>query len=358
MNNGGQNDNSNDFVLYIFLGLAVLVGGWFLFGQQVATGYMWVKRAEYYLLKALFVPVIFSGPWEARVVPIEDLLFRRTNNPWAFGDMMKMGKGIGFFSVYFYVFALGAWGYRVVAKNPNKKFTRSHSMKTLVQSEQKLWPAIAPVAKLDLIKKDIDKGPWAMSRKPYDFARYYKLLDEGNKLNRDRAEKLFAMQLGKLWEGPAKLPPYALALFVCFAAQACGDIDQAKEGLDRLSVAMADGKEDYEWVGAMLAKYEKNEQVKKVLKSHAYVYTVMAGMLKAARDYGVMQSPQFIWLRPKNRLMWYTLNGVGRRVAFAEVGGIYAHLIAEEVAGHPIERPYVVKAVDGLERALLEVKMD
>ena len=197
-----------------------------------------------------------------------------------------------------------------------------------------------------------------MSRKPYEFARYYKLLDEGNKLNRDRAEKLFAMQLGKLWEGSSKLPSYARALFACFAAQACGGIEDAKKGIDRLNISIADKKEDYSWVGEMLEKYENDERVQTVIQSHAYAYTVMAGMLKAAREYGVMQSPLFIWLRPKNRSLWYILNGVGRRVAFAEVAGIYAHLIAEEIAGHPIERPYVVKAVDGLERALLEVKME
>jgi intracellular multiplication protein IcmP len=249
-------------------------------------------------------------------------------------------------------------GRRVLSKNPFQKFRRSHSMKTLVQSEQRLWPAISPVAKLELIPQDIDKGPWAMSRKPLDFARSYKLLDEGNKLNRDRSEKLFAMQLGKLWEGSGKLPAYARALFACFASQACGDIESAKLGLDKLSLAMADGREDYSWVPELLAKYEKSEKVQSVVKRHAYVYTVMASMLKAAREFGVMQSPQFIWLRPKNRQLWYILNGVGRRVAFAEIAGIYAHWIAEEVAEHPIERPYVVKAVDGLERALLEVKID
>lgn len=357
-NGGGQNDNSNDFFIYMLLAVVVLVGGWYFFGQRLGVVYLWIKTGEYYLLKGTLVHLIFENAWATHVAPIEYILKRDIKGPLTLEMLNAAGRGVGYFSRYYYILLLAYLTWHVVSKNPTQKFRRIHSMKTLVLSESRLWPAIAPVSKLDLIKQDIAKGPWAMSRKPYEFARYYKLLDEGNKLNRDRAEKLFAMQLGKLWEGSSKLPSYARALFACFAAQACGGIEDAKKGIDRLNISIADKKEDYSWVGEMLEKYEKDERVQTVIRSHAYAYTVMAGMLKAAREYGVMQSPLFIWLRPKNRSLWYILNGVGRRVAFAEVAGIYAHLIAEEIAGHPIERPYVVKAVDGLERALLEVKME
>lgn len=352
-----QNDNSNDGLLYGVFIIAALAGVWFFFGQQISVGYLFTKKMEYWVLRGSFIRELFPALWDLHVGPAEALLEAKKAK-YSVGELNVVGSGIGYFSRFYYGVAFIFIGRRVLAKNPLQKFRRIHSMKTLVQSEQRLWPAIAPVAGLDLIPQDIDKGPWAMSRKPLDFARYYKLLDEGNKLNRDRSEKLFAMQLGKLWEGTEKLPAYARALFACFASQACGDIDSAKQGLDKLSITMAQGRDDFSWVPALLAKYERSDKVQQVVKKHAYVYTVMASMLKAAREFGVMQSPQFIWLRPKNRQLWYILNGVGRRVAFAEIGGIYAHWIAEEVAEHPIERPYVVKAVDGLERALLEVKID
>jgi intracellular multiplication protein IcmP len=354
----GQQENSNDGLLLMGMLLAALVAIWYFFGQYLATGYIFTKRAEYYALKLILVDKIFAGAWASHVGAIEPLLFGHFKTKPSLKELGAIGSGVGFFSRWIYAAGLAYVTYRVLQKNPMQKFKRTHSMASLVASEQKLWPAIAPVQRLNLIKEDIDKGPWMMSRKPLDFTRFYRLLDEGNKLNRERAEKLFAMQLGKLWEGTDKLPPYAQALFTCFAAQACGDLDVAKIGLDKLSIAMADKKEDYGWVAPLLAKYEKQDVVQNVMKKHAYVYTVMASMLKAARGFGVLQSPEFIWLRPKNRQLWYILNGVGRRVSFAEVGGIYAHWIAEEVAEHPIERPYVVKAVDALERALLEVKFD
>lgn len=354
----GQQENTNDGMLLLCLLVGATLLLWFFFGQQLSAAYLFVKKMEYYAMKGAMVDRIFADAWALRIDPIKPLLFGETKGPTTFAQIKFAGNQVGFFSRWFYMVVLAFFGIRILLKNPMQKFKRTHNMLTLAQSEQKLWPAIAPVVKLNLIKMDIERGPWAMSKKPLDFVRYFKLLDEGNKLNRERAEKLFAMQLGKLWEGPERLPMYAKALFVCFAAQACGDIEDAKVGLDRLSIAMANDKEDYGWVAGMLAKYEKEPRIQQVLKGHAYVYTVMASMLKASREFGVLQSPQFIWLRPKNRQLWYILNGVGRRVAFAEVGGIYAHWIAEEVAEHPIERPYVVKAVDALERALLEVKFD
>lgn len=355
---GGANESTNDGLIVLIAAAAVIGVLWYFWGTQISWGYVLTKKVEYYWLKITLMDKLFPETWALKVGPYEAALAGEAPIPRKAGQLAALGAGVGFFFRWHMVLAMSYAGYLVLKRNPLQKFRRAHSMKTLVESEQQLWPAIAPVANLNLIKESVDKGPWAMSRKPLDFARYYKLLDEGNKLNRDRAEKLFAVQLGKLWEGSGKLPPYARALFAAFAAQACGDLEAAKDGLNKLSMSMAAKQPDYSWVNDLLKKYEKNDAVQSVVKRHAYVYTVMASMLKQARGFGVLASSQFIWLRPLNRQLWYTLNGVGRRVAFAEVAGIYAHWIAEDVAEHPIERPYVIKAVDGLERALLEVKFD
>ena len=226
----GQNENTNDGMMYALFFIVFLGAIWFFFGHQLSIAYLYSKRAEYYLLKVTLIDKLFPAAWELRVTPIEPLVLGLTNEPITLGKLGAVGSGIGFFSRWYYAVGFCFVGYKVLLKNPLQKFRRMHNMKSLVDSEQRMWPAIAPVAGLDLINQDIDKGPWSMSRKPLDFARYYKLLDEGNKLNRDRSEKLFAMQLGKLWEGSSKLPPYARALFACFAAQTCGDIRGPKKG--------------------------------------------------------------------------------------------------------------------------------
>lgn len=355
--NSQEKDATNELLLMLIFIVGLIFVLWHFFSPQIITGYLWTKKAEYFILKYTGVPWLFPETWALKVGPSEAYL-NGTEKITTAAQMRAMGGGLGYFFKFYIAALVGGLGVAVLRKNPLQRFRRRHDMKSLAESESRLWPAIAPVVKLNLVKEPIDKGEWAMSKKPLDFARHYKLLDEGNKLNRDRAEKLFAAQLGKLWEGPERLPPYVRALFATFAAQACGDLEGAKDGLDKLSMGMAEGKPDYSWVAPLLKKHFESEKVQKVVKRHAYVYTIMASLLKSAREFGVLASAQFIWLRPKNRPMWYILNGVGRRVSFAEVGGIYAHWLAEEVAEHPIERPYVVKAVDGLEKALLEVKFD
>ena len=93
------------------------------------------------------------------------------------------------------------------------------------------------------------------------------------------------------------------------------------------------------------------------MNKHAYVYTVMAQMMVFARGTGVFPPSYIIWLKPRDRVLWYVLNCVGRQVAFVEVAGIFGHWKAEQVANHKLEAPFVSKAVAGLEKALAEVKV-
>lgn len=352
-----QNDSGNDSIVAMVIILIIFVAIWYFFGAKLTAFYLETKKIELLILRYTGIPFLFPELWAKHVVPVIDLLELKKPK-YSFAEVKFIGEKIGMFSRFYYLPPLLFLGYKVWQKNPSQRYKKKFSMKTLAQSEQRLWPAIAPVVNLDLIKEPIDKGKWAMAKRPVDFARYYGLLDEENKLIRNKAEKLFAAQLGRLWEGVNKLKPYERALFAAFAAQACGDLVGAKQGLDALSISMAKNTPDYSWVNDLLKKHIKEEKIQKIMKNHAYVYTVMAALLKEARGFGVMASAQFIWLRPLNRPLWYTLNGVGRRVAFAEVGGIFAHWIAEGVAGKAIERPYVIKAVDGLERAILDVKFD
>src|SRR5262249_13387240 len=118
--------------------------------------------------------------------------------------------------------------------NLTRSYKKSYSMRDLVELEHVNWPQITPVMKLDLVKTDIDKGPWAMALTPVMFCKKYKLIEEmrpqrregmtkkeWNKievaLKRGEASKIFAVQLGPQWEGIAKLPPYTKALFAVFA---------------------------------------------------------------------------------------------------------------------------------------------
>ena len=114
-------------------------------------------------------------------------------------------------------------------------------------------------------------------------------------------------------------------------------------------------KFDYSGVDQLCAKHEKTVPVQEILQRHAYVSTVMAAMLEAARSDGVQASADFLWLKPLDRRMWYTLNTVGRQTPFVEVAGIFAHWVAEKGANKKLLVPMVEEATKALELALQEV---
>lgn len=355
-NDGGGGGGNDGVFMIMGIMLAIIAIGYF-YGTKITAAHITLKKAEIFVLETIMVDRVFSTKWEEKIGPVLELM-EAPPEKLGLKENTVISANVNYFFRWIWIAILGYFGWKVYVKNPLQKFTRRMSMVTLSKSEEGLWPAIAPVNKLDILSEPFDTGKWAMSKQPMDFAKQYKLLDEDSKLIKDRAEKLFASQLGKLWEGPGKLPKATRALFAAFAAQIDGDLKASKTALDTLSKTAALGTPDYSWVNGYLAKYGKCDRVQRVLAEHAYVNTIMASMIEAAREFGVLASAQFIWLKPVNRTLWYTLNGVGRRVAFAEIGGIYAHWIAEKVATHPIERPYVIKAVEGLEKAILEVKTD
>lgn len=252
------------------------------------------------------------------------------------------------------------------------RFKKTYSMHQLVQDERESWPQITPVANLDLVHTDIDKGPWAMALSPMQFAKKHNLLQEERilateaasslqraktvvSLRRDDAHEVFSLQLGKYWTGVENLNKPTKALFAAFAARVGRDQEGSQKLLLQISNSTKTGKLDFSGVDALLAKHKDHREVVRVTQRHAYILTVMASLLEVAREDGVLASADFLWLKPVDRSLWFILNSVGRQTPFPEVSGIFAHWLAEKVLRQKISVPMVEEAVNALEKALKEV---
>ena len=55
--------------------------------------------------------------------------------------------------------------------------------------------------------------------------------------------------------------------------------------------------------------------------------------------------------------MWYMLNCVGRQTPLAEVGGPFAHWVAERTTGRRSLAPMIDEAIRALEVAVKEIKL-
>lgn len=338
-------------MLWVLMGIFIVVFVIkLLFGDQLVAAFLMLRKGWV----DLFSLVLHTKGLHHAKLAIE------TYDPkeWTGRDLSQLSMTLRPYMIVPLGGIFGGYAYSVWKKNPTNSYRRVHSRQTLCQSEVRQWPWISPILGLDLVKESIDSGKWAMAKTPLAFARHYQLLDDGKTLNQKRAEKLFASQLGALWDGPEKLRPHVRALFACFIAQACRDKDGARDGLRALALGMASKKVDYSFVDPLLKQHYNDPRVQAFLGKNAYVTTVMCAAVAAARATGVLPPAYFVWLRPVDRSLWYALNGVGRRTPFCETAGIHAHRLAEDVAGHAIERPYVIEAVKGLDKALRDVKFD
>jgi len=106
-----------------------------------------------------------------------------------------------------------------------------------------------------------------------------------------------------------------------------------------------------------MKKYQNTELVQDIVQKHAYMVTVLASLLEAARDDGVVPSAEFLWLKPVDRRLWYMLNCVGRQTPYAEVGGPFAHWKAEKELGRSSLVPMIDEAIKALEIAIKEIKL-
>lgn len=360
---GGQSDNSTGILWSIAAIFAFLGGVWFVFKAQLVSFYLLIKYGEIHLVN------LVTGH---RYMAVENLIqsARASSTNLSFNDVLTLGDSVGQLLRYPFAAVMILLAFLVYFGNSTRVFKKNYSMKDLAKLEVVNWPQIHPTLDLDLIKTDIDTGPWAMALTPMQFCKRYRLLQEVKPerregmprsewdrihviLRKGEANQVFVMQLGQLYSGPERLPPYARALFAAFAARMNAD----KEGVS-LILQLAEsssGSLNMSGVDKLLKKHYQSKLVQRVIQSHAYVLTVMAAMLEGAREDGVQATADFLWLKPVDRRLWYTLNTVGRQTPFAEVGGVFAHWVAEKEAGHRLVVPMVEEASRALELALRDV---
>ncbi|WP_131793536.1 type IVB secretion system coupling complex protein DotM/IcmP [Legionella brunensis] len=302
-----------------------------------------------------------------------DVYLMQTIDPATVGweQFVNLTKSVGDYIRYPIVLILVSLAFLLYKSDITLKFRRAHNMKTLRAQEQHNWMAIMPVVKEDLVSVDINKGPWAMALTPMEFARKYKLLKKDDALldnpvpgqemtagvRKGDAKRVFTLQLGPYWDGFDRCSPQAAALAAVFMARMNRDRGAASGILESIDKSYSGGKIDFSAAKAVLRKYQGAENVQEILAKHAYLLTVMASLLEAAREDGVVPSSEFLWLKPIDRRLWYMLNCVGRQTPFAEVAGPFAHWRAEKVMGRRSLVPMIDEAIKALEIAVKEVKL-
>jgi intracellular multiplication protein IcmP len=246
----------------------------------------------------------------------------------------------------------------------NSRYCERFTMQTFRETEKDNWVYINPILKEDLVKKNLDEGPWAMSCPPLDFVKKYKIArieTENNerviKIDQGLSARVFSSQMGPLWGGLESLPPHAQCLFAIFAAKANDAIEEANALMRQVAASSGGDALDYSGTRQLLVKHVPNNlAIGRAVGPHAYILTVMASMLELARTSGVVATAEFHWLKKIDRSLWYMLNSVGRQTPFLEVAGPFAHWLVEKRLRRALKVPVITEAVNALAEAVTQVK--
>lgn len=368
-----QSDTSLNLLWTVAVVIAIPLILWY-FERDIITKIIFHIR--YY--EIIFIDTILYG-W-SKIAPALQLPTPSAKNlfAWAeymhsnyngvipFNTLIQLSTAVGYYLRFPVASVLAILAAILYFGGVAKQYRNVYNVKDFRQVEQKNWPFINPILRLDLVNTPLDEEPWAIAPDPMRFCKANNLIRLETKdgklqatLRRGAAHRLLSLQLGPRWKDIDSLPMYLKALFAVFAAR----IDLDKKSADKLVATMAMSATgtitrnsiNYANTLELLEKHRGNKHVQEITKFHGYVTTVMASMLATSREAGVLATSEFLWLKAIDRRMWYMLNSVGRPAATSEICGAYAHWLCEKKLGLPLAVPMVDEGVRGLEIALNEI---
>lgn len=367
----GGGDDSLDFLWLVALLVVGTYALWYFGKSQITQMVFQIRYAEIKILHLIADGWSAFTSWaNAPAMNLQKLRYwiayiQDSSGSVEFQTLRDLSNRVGAYYRWPVAVILSILAALVYGMSTASKFKSIYTMKKMRDLEVANWPYLTPVQGIDLVKESISEGPWRMGITPVKFAKQHNVCREVTKRRKlvlellpDPAFRVFSLQLGPLWTAPTQQPIHVQALFVVFCAKACAESDKAEALLRHFSSTSGGGKPDFSGVRHQVLKYLGKRIVAEVVYRHAYVYTVMAGLLQLARMDGVLATSEFLWLKPMDRSLWYALNDVGRQTASLEAAGTAAHLLAEKKFGRPIKTPMVKEAVRALEFALTEIQYE
>lgn len=381
---GGQEQpGANSYYILWLVALCVFIGAiiWWAFAAQLKMAFIAIRLYELtaiHFFLGLFSP---NFPWigEAiqQLMPAVDRnlqaaqLLTPNNITVEVADTLSLMAGE--YLRYPLILFLLILTIVIFKTNVQMRLKKKYDMKSLADQEQVNWPQIKIATKTDILNEDLDSGPWSMAMTPMQFSKKNKLVkiefadisatqfakvqsaEFKVTLDKARAERAFAAQLGRGWHGVENMAPHRRALLAVFLARANRDGKAALAMVAQLATSAADGQLDCSGADDLWRKHIKTPKMQEMCAMHAYEFTLFISALLAAREDGVVASCDFLWIKPIDRRLWYVINNVGRQTPAVEVGGIFCHWYHEMALKRPLSAPRIDGAVVALSAALSDV---
>lgn len=336
----------------------------------------------------------------------ENLLFSQ-----ALAQMNYAGRWYSWFAIPFFLYI----GWKGWNANTADRFCRKLNMKTLLRNNLEHNPCIAPIINWprSILEENNNSGYWATGMQPLQLVARYELLYDLNTkqavppgklldnndfakmdsdllksrksslgFDRDKAQKVLVGQFGPLYTSIEALPSHLKKLAVAFYFYGADRKEQGQSLLDEMSLSfrapflgatasfltkppffrVSQAAHGFILDTALSSEHVKVfKEMENVVKAHSrYMYLAVLALYAFARKKGVLPTSEFIWLRPLDRRMFYLCNNMGRRTAWPEIAGLWAHFLTEkalastEPDSRGIEEPQVGEGINGLEMSMYE----
>ena len=399
--NGEASRGATEFAFFSILIVGLIVAMWFALRAPI----MWVSFYTSFHVFGIYEYL----PWLMSEKELSNIQVARkaipSLNPKQYGlsSLMMLFEYHGYVMRWIVIPALLLWGWRTRKGVVRYKFNREiNDVYKLIDIQAKHFPASAIIKGKNLLATHPYQGPWATYALPLDFALDNQLLWTSKKritadnavdeqtmmpippftpdeklqpfavkrkqlpshqyvgLHIDRANDVFAAQLGPLWKGADKLAPLERALYAALCAQAAGEQGKAWSMIEQIAFSFKEGTRDKKGrlvtphhantkgTDDLLKAYGSTPKVKEIQNLHAHTANVMAAVLKLARKKGRLMHSNFLWLKPVNRSLWYALCADGGQCPYWEAAGTWAHAEVESLMGRKITVPMVAGAVEAL----------
>lgn len=131
---------------------------------------------------------------------------------------------------------------------------------------------------------------------------------------------------GKQVVYPDRFSPVGKIMFGLLCAYAFGDkrdYEKARDQLNNSCRGAQSGMPNLEVASWIFEKYRKDPTAHKLFAIHHWEYTYLFALFIEAKRRGKITHPQFLWLKPTERILFYVLNTVGRKTPHLESAGAF-----------------------------------
>lgn len=158
-----------------------------------------------------------------------------------------------------------------------------------------------------------------------------------------------------------RLSDVGKALFALFCAHAYGgpegvkDYQRARDELNRSCAGHPLGEPNLTVANWIWHKYKNHAEANQLFLRHPWEYTYLCHLLHLAKEKGKMGHWDFMWLKPKERTLFYVLNTLGRQTPHPEAVMAFAQYEFEGLCARRSEEssrvPWMVATgTDGAKR--------